>query len=484
MIMEGRVENEGKNIRVRFAPSPTGNLNIGTVRTAFLNWLFAKHNGGTFILRIENTDKERSEKKYEKNIEESLKWLGLQWDEKYKQSERIERYEYFLNELIEKGAAYYCFCAADELELERQAQLSQGLPPKYSGKCRALSDTEVKEKTKERKSVIRFKMPEKKVTFQDNIRGKVTFDTTLIGDIIIAKNMSEPLYNFAVVVDDYETKISHVIRGEDHISNTPKQIAIQEALGFPQPTYAHLPLILGPDRKKLSKRYLAEPIIDFRKKGYLPAAFLNFLVLLGWHPKEDREILSTKEMISEFGFERVQKGGAIFNPEKLDWLNAHYIKTMSEDELLVALRPFVPEAWLDSQEYFLSVIRVEKERIKRLADFASAAGFFFELPNYDWKLLIWKQIEKKIIIENLEASSQALDQIDKNSFNGNEVEARLKPVVEKYGTGEMLWPLRVALSGQTASPGPFELADILGKSETKKRIKIAIKKLKDSLSEN
>lgn len=482
--MEGRVENEGKDIRVRFAPSPTGNLNIGTVRTAFLNWLFAKHKDGVFILRIEDTDKERSKKKYEKNIEESLKWLGLEWDEKYRQSERIERYKHFLNELIKKGAAYYCFCTTDELELERQAQLSQGLPPKYSGRCKSLSDSEIKEKLKKENSVIRFKMPEKKITFQDDIRGKVTFDTALIGDIVIAKSVGEPLYNFAVVVDDYEMKISHVIRGEDHISNTPKQIAMQEALGFAQPIYVHLPLILGPDRKKLSKRYLAEPVTDFKKKGYLPAAFLNFLVLLGWHPEEDREVLSIEEMINEFGFERVQKGGAIFNSEKLDWLNAHYIKTMSEEDLFSVLLPFVPKIWLDSREYFLNVIRVEKERIKRLTDFANAAGFFFELPDYDWKLLIWKQAEKKTIAENLEASLGALDLIDKNSFSENEVEVRLKSVIEECGTGETLWPLRVALSGQTASPGPFELAGILGKSETKKRIKAAIKKLNKNISEN
>lgn len=475
--MEGRVVAEKKDIRVRFAPSPTGNLNIGTARTAFLNWLFARHNNGAFILRIEDTDKERSKKKYEKNIEEGLKWLGLEWDEKYRQSDRIERYKHFLGELMDKKAAYYCFCTEGELELERQAQLSQGLPPKYSGKCRLLSDPEINKMRKKKNSVIRFKMPEKKVTFQDDIRGKVTFDTSLIGDIVIAKSTNEPLYNFAVVIDDHEMNISHVIRGEDHISNTPKQIAIQEALGFPQPIYVHLPLILGPDRKKLSKRYLAESITSFRDKGYLPSAFLNFLVLLGWHPKEDREILSVSEMINEFGFERVQKGGAIFNPEKLDWLNSYYIRKMDEEELLAAISPFVPREWLESREYLIKVIRVERERIKRLFDFTGVAGFFFELPNYDWKLLIWKQAEKRTISDNLEASLRELNQISEDFFDEKEVEAKLRPVIEERGTGEVLWPLRVALSGQTASPGPFELAGILGKKETKKRIKEAIGKL-------
>lgn len=482
--MEGRVESGEKKTRVRFAPSPTGPLNIGVARTAFFNWLFAKNTGGVFVLRLEDTDKERSEKKFEKNIEESLKWLGLQWDEKYKQSERLDRYEYFLNMLLEKKMAYHCFCTLDELESEHQARLSQGLPPKYGGKCRALSDMEVKEKTKERKSVIRFKMPEKKITFQDTIRGKVTFDTSLIGDAVIAKSFREPLYNFAVVIDDYEMEISHVIRGEDHISNTPKQIAIQEALGFSQPIYAHLPLILGPDRKKLSKRYLAEPILNYKENGYIPAAFLNFLVLFGWHPKEDREILSVEEMINEFSFERVQKGGAIFNSEKLEWLNAHYLRTIPEDELIRVLEPFVPDKWLDSREYFSNVLHIEKERMKRLTDFASIAGFFFELPSYEKGLLIWKQTEKKTILENLEEILHMLERAPEEFFTENEINLRLGPLADKRGRGEVLWPLRAALSGQTASPGPFELASILGKKETVKRLNLAIEKLRDGEGES
>ncbi|MEW6617018.1 MAG: glutamate--tRNA ligase [Patescibacteria group bacterium] len=466
---------EGKKVKLRFAPSPTGPLNIGGVRTALFNWLFARHEGGLFVLRIEDTDTQRSEARYEEDIKKSLEWLGLSWDELYRQSDRLERYRFYLEQLLEKKYAYYCFCTEKELEDEYQAQLSQGMAPKYSKKCLSLSDEEVKKRLEKESGVIRFRVPEKEISFHDLVRGKVTFDTRLIGDIIIAKGLDEPLYNFANVVDDFEMNITHVVRGEEHISNTPRQIALQEALGFSPLVYAHLPLILGSNKKKLSKRDLAKSIYDYKIEGYLPEAMINFLVLLGWHPKKDREILSIQEMIEEFSFERVQKAGGIFNPEKLDWLNAHYIRSKSNDELVDALDIFIPEQWKKDKERIRKVIKVERERIKRLGEFVSLAGFFFELQDYEKTLLVWKKSNEKEMLENLKLIQNAL--IPHEDFSHTSLENLIYPIAELRGRGDVLWPLRAALSGKSASPGPFELLEILGKKESLERISVAIAKL-------
>jgi len=466
---------EGKKVKLRFAPSPTGPLNIGGVRTALFNWLFVRHEKGSFVLRIEDTDTQRSEARYEKDIKKSLEWLGLSWDELYRQSDRLERYRFYLEQLLEKKYAYYCFCTEKELEDEYQAQLSQGMAPKYSKKCLSLSDEEVKKRREKESGVIRFKVPEKEISFHDLIRGKVIFDTRLIGDIIIAKGLDEPLYNFANVVDDFEMNITHVVRGEEHISNTPRQIALQEALGFSPLVYAHLPLILGPNKKKLSKRDLAKSIYDYKAEGYFPEAMINFLVLLGWHPKKDREILSVQEMIEEFSFERVQKAGGIFNPEKLDWLNAYYIRSKSNDELVDALDIFIPEQWKKDKERIQKVVKVEKERMKRLGEFVFLAGFFFELQDYDKALLIWKKSGEKEMLENLKLIETTL--VSHEDFSHASLESLIYPVAETRGRGDVLWPLRVALSGKSASPGPFELLEILGKKESLERISVAIRKL-------
>jgi len=338
-------------IRVRFAPSPTGFLHIGGARTAFFNYLFAKKNQGSFILRIEDTDIERSKPEYEKDIMESLKWLGIEWDEgpdiggnygPYRQSERREIYKKYLEKLLAEDKAYYCFCSEDELEAQRQYQLSIGEAPRYSGKCAGLSKEVVEKYLAEGKpSVIRFKVPAKKVGFEDLIRGKVEFDSTLLGDIVIAKDFSTPLYNFTCVIDDYEMRISQVIRGEDHLSNTPKQILIQEALGFPSPKYVHLPIILGPDRTKLSKRQGAVSVIQYRELGYLPEALINFIAFLGWNPGMEREIYSLPSLIKEFSLERIQKGGAIFNIKRLDFLNGFYIRGKSIERLTELCLPYL-----------------------------------------------------------------------------------------------------------------------------------------------
>ncbi|MDI6602855.1 MAG: glutamate--tRNA ligase [Patescibacteria group bacterium] len=341
-------------VRTRFAPAPTGVLHIGGARTALFNYLFAKKNEGVFILRIEDTDIERSGQEYEKDIMESLKWLGIEWDEgpdvggdygPYRQSERLNIYAKYLEKLLAEDKAYYCFCSEEELEAQRQYQLSIGEAPHYSGKCANLSKEEVQRLREAGKSaVIRFRVPSKKVRFNDLIRGKLEFDTSLMGDIVIAKDLTIPLYNFACVVDDFEMKISQVIRGEEHISNTPKQILLQEALNFPSPQYVHLPMILGPDRTKLSKRYEAVGISEYKKEGYLPEALVNFMAFLGWNPGGEREIYSISSLIKEFSLERVQKGGAIFNIKRLDFLNGFYIRQRSVEKLTELCLPYLIEA--------------------------------------------------------------------------------------------------------------------------------------------
>ncbi len=465
---------EKKKIRTRFAPSPTGTLNLGGARTALFSWIFARANEGDFVLRMEDTDKERSKKEYEENIIETMKWLGLNWDEFCRQSDRQERYEHYLSELLNKNLAYYCFCSQEENQKEQEAKLIQGLPPKYGGKCRSIPHEEALIRAGKEKAVIRLKIPEKEISFTDLVRGKLTFDLGLIGDPIIAKSLKEPLFNFANVVDDFEMNISHVVRGEDHISNTPCQIAIQEALGFPSMKYAHLPLILGSNKKKLSKRDMAKSILDYRAEGYVSGAIINFLGLMGWHPKEDREVFSIEEMVKEFSFERVQKAGGIFNPEKLDWLNGYYIKAMSPEMLADELPPFIPEEWIENRELLVKVIGVEKERMKKLSDFTDAVGFIFKLPEYDPQSLLWKTMDRKEAENNLNECLRVLGEIAEKDFEANIIESKMMLVAEMRGRGELLWPLRVALSGQKNSPGPFELASILGKDETLRRIYYAI----------
>lgn len=450
-------------IRVRIAPSPTGPLHIGTARTALFNWLFAKKYEGKFILRIEDTDLERSDPKYEEDIIESLKWLGLDWDEgPVRQTDRLDTYEKHINDLLERDQLYHCFCTEEELASERGALLSQGLAPKYSGKCRALTAEEVKERLgRGERSVLRLKSPKTSITFRDMIRGEVTFDTNLIGDIIIAKDKRTPLYNLAVVIDDEEMRISHVIRGEDHISNTPKQIIIQEALGFTRPKYAHLPLILDKNRSKLSKRYAATAIEKYRQQGYLPEAMLNFLLLLGWHPQDDKEVFTKEEMIIGFELERTQKGGAAFDSDKLNWINTQHIRKLSDSQL-------VEKIGIKPTEMNFKIATLFRDRLEKLSDFKELSGFFYELPDYPPQLLIWKDGDKENSKKYLEMIYQLRQGI---------AEDKIRALAERFGKGDVLWPLRVALSGKEGSPGPFDIIDILGVEETLKRIKLAIEKL-------
>ncbi|MDO8664332.1 MAG: glutamate--tRNA ligase [Candidatus Liptonbacteria bacterium] len=497
-------------VRVRFAPSPTGFLHIGSVRTALFNWIFARQHGGKFILRIEDTDTERSKKEYENDILSNFKWLGLDWDEgprsadergldadkrgnkpdleykgnygPYRQSERKEYYKKYLKLLLEQRKSYYCFCSKDQLEADRQQMLVEGMPPKYTGRCRSLSLEESgKRRSGGESSVIRFYIPETEVEFDDLVRGKVRFDASLAGDIIIAKSLDEPLYNFAATVDDELMEITHIIRGEEHLSNTPKQILIQQALNFRALKYGHIPLILNPDRTKMSKRYLESSISDYRANGYLPEAILNFLVLLGWHPKDNKEIFDLEEMAKEFEIKRVQKAGAIFNIEKLNWLNAQRIRKMNNYETAALLEPFLKEKNISApREFVEKIIEVERERVKTIKDFIDLSDFFFKLPDYEAKMLVWKNGTHDGTKKALSESETALSEIPKENFEKETIAVALQKLVEKLGRGEVYWPLRVAVSGKQASPDPLVIMDILGKEETERRLKVALDKINPS----
>jgi len=486
-----------KNPRVRIAPSPTGYFHIGTARTALFNYLVAKKYDGKFILRIEDTDFERSKPEFEKDIIENLKWLGLLWDEgvemggpfgPYRQSERLDIYEKYLRELVDKGFAYYCFCTLEELEIKRQEMMSRGVAPVYDGTCRNLSKEEIKKRLKEKKSyVIRFKMPEKEIVVNDLIRGKVKFNTKLIGDFIIAKDFRNPLYNFSVVIDDHEMQINYVIRGEEHLSNTPKQIVLYEALGWELPFFAHLPLILNPDRSKMSKRFGDVSMKDFRKKGYLPQAMINFLVYLGWHPKEKpgesiNEIMMLDELIKEFNFFRIQKTGAIFNIEKLNWINTEHIKKLSLDELTSHALPYLKEKFgeqlLSDINFIKKIVDLHRPRIKTLSELTEITSYFFVLPDYEPQLLLWQNMTKEELTNNLDLIYDLLFNLDNQFFTKQQLELIIMPEAEKRGRGSVLWPLRVALSGLKNSAGPFEIMDIIGKTESLRRINLAREKAK------
>ena len=493
-------ENNLKTIRVRIAPSPTGPAHIGTARTALFNYLFAKQNNGKFILRIEDTDKERSEQRWTDEVIEQLKWLGIEWDEgpdiggefePYKQTQRLDIYKKYLEQLLEEKKAYYCFCTEEELETKRQEHMSRGVAPKYDGTCAHLSDETVENNFAEKKpSVIRFRVENKKVKFNDLIRGDVEFDAGLLGDVVIAKDLESPLYHFAVVVDDFQMQISHVIRGEEHLSNTPRQIMMQQALGFYQPIYAHLPLMLNMDKSKMSKRQGDVAISDYHNNGYLPEALVNFMALLGWNPGTEKEFFSLEGLIKEFSIEKVQKSGAVFNIDRLDFLNGLYIREKPIEKLTELCMPYLKEAGLlmagqVSEHTLQKIVEVSKTRMKKLSDICGLSDFFFQNKLiFDKDLLQWKGVGDDATKESLMYSEKILSEI--KVWELKNLEAELFSVSEKFNKekgypeknkGYLLWPLRVALSGKDSSPSPFEIADILGKEKTLKRIEDAIKML-------
>lgn len=478
-------------VRVRFAPSPTGPLHMGNVRATLFNYLFARRRGGDFIVRVEDTDKERSEKRWEEDMIQNLEWLGLRPSEgpltggpyaPYRQSERTNLYRKYLEKLLVEGRAYYCFCTREELEAQKQSLSAVGETPRYKGTCRALSKEEQEARLRKGEhSVIRFITPSKMVAFDDTIRGTLTFDSSLIGDMVIAKDLDTPLYNFSVVVDDYEMRITHVIRGEDHISNTPKQILLQEAFGFPGVVYAHLPLLLGEDRSKLSKRHGDNSVTRFREEGYLPEAVVNFLALLGWNPGSEREIFSLEDLVKEFELERVQKGGAIFNVKRLDWLNGFYIRQKSLDELSRLCLPYLVKAGLlktgdeISPKELQGIVGLYRERLKKLSEIAELTDYFFkEVLLYDRSLLRWKKETDEETAHALDEAAECLSAISKEEWGREEISQRLLKAAEGHkDRGHILWPLRAALTGKEASAGPFDVAAVLGRERTLQRVREA-----------
>ncbi|WP_434654063.1 glutamate--tRNA ligase [Thermoanaerobacterium thermosaccharolyticum] len=471
-----------RDVRVRFAPSPTGNLHIGGARTALFNWLFARHNNGKMILRVDDTDLERSTGDSMKAIIDGLKWLGIDWDEgPIYQSKRLDLYKNYADKLVKEGKAYYCFCTKEELDEMRKEAQKAGKPPMYSGKCRNLPADEVKKYMDEgKKYVVRLKVPkEGKTIVHDIIRGDVEFDNSTFDDFIIMKSDNMPTYNFATVIDDYDLKISHIIRGEEHLSNTPKQILIYDALGFEKPSFAHVSMILAPDRSKLSKRHGATSVQEFRDLGYLPEAIINYITLLGWIPSDGEEVFSTEKSISEFTLDRVSKNPAIYDTKKLTWLNGIYIRDCDIDRLTKEVIPFLINKGLISDnydyDYIKKVVSAVREREKTLNEIAEAMSYYFNDEfDYDEKG-VKKYFEKDGVDNILKEAIEVLDKVD--DFNLVETERVYRDLIEKLDikSGDLFHPTRLAISGRTFGPGLFDIMELLGKKKTIERIKKAIK---------
>ncbi|OGG86002.1 glutamate--tRNA ligase [Candidatus Kaiserbacteria bacterium RIFOXYB1_FULL_46_14] len=444
-------------ITTRIPPSPTGHLHIGTVRTALFNYLFSRHYKGRFVFRSEDTDKARSKKEFEVEIIEGLQALGLTWDnteEVVRQSERGEIYRRYLEEGIGNGKLF-------------------------------LSQEESKQNPGETVEVVRLKNPNKEIVFNDLIRGEIAFDTTELGDLVVARSIDDALYHFTVVVDDHEMGVTHVLRGEDHISNTPRQILIQEALGFERPEYAHLPLILAPDRSKMSKRHGAVAVAEYLNEGFLPEAIINYLALLGWNPGTDQEIFTLEELVEQFDIAKVHKSGAVFDRQKFLWINKEHLNRLSDDVYLGLLKTALPDSITSLSQYdderMQRLMPTIRERINIFGEFtdAAAAGeydFAFAHPDVDPALLKWKKDPDLTASEvRLRAVYELLQNADFSSPES--IKAAVWDYAEKEGRGEVLWPMRVALTGLERSPDPFTVAHIIGREDTLHRIKIACDKI-------
>lgn len=439
-----------QKVVTRFAPSPTGLLHLGVYRTAIFCYFYAKKHNGDFLLRIEDTDKERSKKEYEENILESLKWLNLSYDKLYRQSEHADRHKLYLEKLIKEGSAY-------------------------------VSREEAKDGSGTMKELVRFKNPNIDVVFHDEIKGEVTTNTKDLGDFIIAKNLNEPLYNFAVVVDDFEAGVTHIIRGEDHTSNTPRQILIQRAIGAPTPVYAHVPLVLGSDKLKLSKRRGALSVLEYRKLGFLPEAILNGVAFVGWNPGTEKEIFTHDELVRDFDLARVQKSPAILSEEKLEWFNKEHMKMLPQEEIDKNIMEWLKPVYADSKEDILKkLVPIVFERISKWSDVKNMAergelDFFFKQPEYQKEKLIYKNISSEKISDNLKLALKTLEEISEENFSQENVKTALMFLANSMGSrGELLHPVRFALSGLDKSPDPFIIASILGKNETLFRLQKAI----------
>jgi len=460
-----------KKIITRFPPSPTGYLHIGGARTALFNWLYARHMKGKFVLRIEDTDIKRSTQESVDAIFESLEWLGIDWDEgPFFQSQRFNIYSEYIQKLLDTGFAYYCTCSPEKLEKIRKKAIEVGGKPKYDGTCRE------KNLSKTDNAVIRFKAPVSGTTaLEDVIKGNIVFQNEELDDFIIARSDGSPTYNFVVVVDDITMGINTVLRGDDHVMNTPRQILLYKALNSPLPTFGHVPMVLGSDRTRLSKRHGAMSVTAYRDMGYLPDAFINYLVRLGWS-YGDQEFFSREELVEKFSLENIGRSAGIFNPEKLLALNADHIKATPPDELIKYLAPFLKAKGYHFQKgpFIVNAIRTLNARSKTLKDMADDAGFYFtDTVSYDEKAA--KKFFNPVSLEPLVLLLEQLEALDE--FKETDLENAFKEVMEKTGLklGKIAQPVRLALTGKTASPGIFEIIEIIGKNRVLSRIRDAIK---------
>ncbi len=470
-----------QTVRVRFAPSPTGYLHLGSVRTALYNWLFARHYQGKFILRIEDTDELRSTKEAEEIILEGLGWLGLDWDEgPYFQMQRLEIYKNYAQQLLNEDKAYYCYCSPEELEDIRQSALAEKKPPKYDGRCRYLTEEEKKEyETQGRKPVTRFKTAKKGETkFTDLVHGEVKFENILLDDFVLLKANGVPTYNYAVVIDDHLMKISHVLRGDDHISNTPRQILLYQAFGWEPPQFAHFPMILGLDHGKLSKRHGAVSVVEYKHQGYLPEALLNYLALLGWGTTESEEIFPLEELIKKFSLERCGKAAAVFDPQKLLWINGLYIREMPVEELYPYALEELKKAGLvsdtpdeETREYIKKALSLEQEKIKLLADIPYLLEFFLKEDIVYREEAVNRVLRKEKVKQILDDLEQLLNKEENFSADYLEEIVRRYCQEKNLSTKEVFHPLRVAVSGRTEGPCLFQMLELLGKERVLKRIK-------------
>lgn len=458
------------DLRVRFAPSPTGYLHVGGARTALFNWLYARHFGGTFILRIEDTDTERSTQQSVDAILQGMEWLGLDWDEgPFYQTDNFPLYKQHVQKLLDEGKAYRCWCRPEELEAKREAAMAEGRKPKYDGTCRHRQDQPL-----DQPHVIRFKAPEEGETaFDDLIKGRIAFPNAELDDLIISRTDGTPTYNFCVVIDDALMRISHVIRGDDHVNNTPRQIQLYEALGYPVPIFAHVPMILGSDKARLSKRHGATSVIAYRDMGYLPEALNNYLVRLGWSNGDD-EIFSREEMVQKFDIANVGRSPSVFNPDKLNWLNAHYIKTGDPVRLSDLLQSHLANRGVAdcSTPDLAGVVSTLQERAQTLEEMADRALFYYQAPqSYDEAALA--KFDKPHLAAVFDAVTARLSAT--TAAAAPEFDTLLKEICADGGwkMPQVGQPLRIALSGSTQAPGIGEIITALGVNETIARIERA-----------
>ena len=484
-------------VRVRFAPSPTGPFHIGGARSALFNYLLARKTGGKLILRIEDTDRERSTPESEENIKAALKWLGMDWDEgvdvggpngPYHQMERLDIYKKYTDKLLAEGKAYYCYCTDEELEEERQSLIKEGKMPRYMGKCRHLTEEQIaKCKAEGRKPTVRFRVPaDQQILVRDMVRGDVVFDSNNIGDFVIVKSDGIPTYNYAVVIDDALMHITHVIRAEEHLSNTPRQCLVYDALGFKKPTFGHISLILGKDHTKMSKRHGATSVDQYRQLGYLPEAIINYLTMLGWDPGDDREIYTLEETVKLFELEQMSKKAAIYDTKKLTWMNGQYLSELPLEKILPDAKPFfvkdglVTEEWFNdaaNEAYFEKLVDVVRVRVKTLQEVADASAYFFkDVEEYDEK-----GVAKHFKAENIPVLEQCIAAIKADDvYDLASTEAAYNKIAADNGLalGKVIHPTRLALTGRTVSPGMFDVMVLLGKEKTLARLEKAVEFIK------